>query len=409
MKSASALSSRIIVFNPGLQGGIVKYAWHQAEELTRLGNNVLVLCDEGAQQQAPRGAVLLDELVPDLPTADDRERTRRMLSLVKQLVWNQFILFRSVWRFRPNVVLLASYCEYLSPVWVWLQLVAAKACGVSFVAVLHDPVRNFVVGPSWWHKLSVRMAYWPLSAVFVHQEAPPEAEIPSKVRVYEVPHGMFPVGKPTRSREDFRGEWRIPEEAIVFLSFGFIRDSKNLDLLIRALPDNPAAYLVVAGRVQSESINRPVAFYEQLARDLNVSQRVKFIEEFIPDDEIVGYFEAADVLALTYSASFRSQSGVLNTAAHVDKPLLASCGPGPLRDCVEKFGLGEFLAPDDAHAVSAGMAQLIDFISAGRAGEYLPAGSPRMDWSGYREYASWDRNARIVMESIAGVRQRSTT
>jgi hypothetical protein len=78
-------------------------------------------------------------------------------------VWNQFILFRSVLRCRPNVVLLASYCEYLSPVWVCLQLLAAKASGVTFVAVLHDPVRNFVVGPTWWHKLSVGMAYWPFS------------------------------------------------------------------------------------------------------------------------------------------------------------------------------------------------------------------------------------------------------
>jgi glycosyltransferase involved in cell wall biosynthesis len=403
------LGFSFLVFNPGEQGGIVKYAWCQADELARLGNSVEVLCDKGASRDSSRSVLVQDELVPEPSITKGRGKIYRVLFLLKQLVWNQLILFRAVLSHRPDAVLLASYCEYLSPICVWLQLFAAKVLRVTFVAVLHDPVRNFVVGPSWWHKLSVQMAYWPLSAVFVHQTPPPEAEIPSKVRVCEVPHGMFPVGKPTRSREDFRREWRIPEEAIVFLSFGFIRDSKNLDLLIRALPDNPAAYLVVAGRVQSESINRPVAFYEQLARDLNVSQRVKFIEEFIPDDEIVGYFEAADVLALTYSASFRSQSGVLNTAAHVDKPLLASCGPGPLRDCVEKFGLGEFLAPDDAHAVSAGMAQLIDFINAGRAGEYLPAGSPRMDWSGYREYASWDRNARIVMESIAVFRKGSTT
>lgn len=350
-----------------------------------------------------------DELVPEPCTTKGRGKIYRVLFLLKQLVWNQTVLFRAVLSHRPNAVLLASYCEYLSPIWVWLQLFAAKALGVTFIAVLHDPVRNFVVGPLWWHKLSVQMAYWPLSAAFVHQKPPPEAEIPSKVRVYEVPHGLFPVGKPTRSREDFRKEWGITEGAVVFLSFGFIRDSKNLDLLIRALPDNPAACLIVAGRVQSESVNKPVAFYEKLARDLGVSQRVKFIVKFIPDEDIVSYFQAADVVSLTYSASFRSQSGVLNTAAHVDKPLLASCGPGPLGDCVKKFDLGEFVAPDDAQAVFVGMARLIDFVNARRRGEFLPDGSPRMDWSGYREYASWDRNARIVMESIAGVRKRSTT
>jgi len=387
----------------------VKYAWHQADELARLGNIVEVLCDKGASRDSSGSVLVQDKLVPEPSITNGRGKIYRMLFLLKQLVWNQLILFRAVLCHRPNAVLLASYCEYLSPIWVWLQLFAAKTLGVTFVAVLHDPVRNFVVGPSWWHKLSVQLAYWPLSAVFVHQTPPPEADIPPHVRVYEVPHGLFPVGKPTRSREDFRREWGIPEEAVVFLSFGFIRDSKNLDLLIRALPENPAACLVVAGRVQSESVNKPVAFYEKLARDLGVSQRVKFIVKFIPDEDIVGYFQAADVLALTYSASFRSQSGVLNTAAHVDKPLLASCGPGPLRDCVEKFGLGEFVGPDDAQAVSAGMARLIDFVNARRRGDCLLAGSPRMDWSGYREYASWDRNARIVMKSIAGVRTGSTT
>ncbi len=382
----------------------MKYAWHQAEELARLGNKVLVLCDKGAGEQAPRSVILRDELVPEPSNADGRGKIRRMLSLVKQLVWNQFILFRSVLRCRPNVVLLASYCEYLSPIWVWLQLFAAKVCGVTFVAVLHDPVRNFVVGPSLWHTMSVQMAYWPLAAVFVHQKAPPEAGIPSEVRVYEVPHGLFPVGKSMESREALRSRWGIPEEAVVFLSFGFIRDSKNLDLLIRALPDSPNAYLVVAGRVQSQSANRPVEFYETLASQLGVARKVKLIVEFIPDEDVVGYLQAADVLALTYSASFRSQSGVLNTAAHVNKPLLASSGPGPLKDCVEKFSLGEFVAPDDAQALSDGMAKLTAFVEAQRQGRELPHESQRLDWQGYRDYASWRNNARIVIEAVAAVR-----
>lgn len=399
----------ILVFNPGQQGGIVKYAWHQADALERLGCSVAVLCDKDSELEAARRACAIFGLIPDPPNDKRRGRLVRLFCLLRQLLLNQLILFRAVLNRRPDVVLLSSYSEYLSPFWVWLQLAASKLTGVTFVAVLHDPVRNFAVGPSWWHKLSVQIAYWPLSAVFVHQRPPAEAKIPPYVRVYEVPHGLFPVGKPARSCEELRGEWGVPEEAVVFLSFGFIRDSKNLDLLIRALVDNPTACLVVAGRVQSESVNKPVAFYEKLARDLGVSRRVKFIAKFIPDEDIVGYFQATDVLALTYSASFHSQSGVLNTAAHVDKPLLASCGPGPLRDCVEKFGLGDFVAPDDAEAVSAGVARLIDFVNARRRGDLLPLRSPRMDWSGYREYASWVRNARIVMEAIAEIRKRSTT
>jgi glycosyltransferase involved in cell wall biosynthesis len=332
----------------------------------------------------------------------------RIFDLVRQYLSGQIALFGAIRRHRPDAVLLASYIEYLSPIWVWLQLAAVKMFGVTFAAVLHDPVRNFVVGPTWWHKLSVGMAYWPLSVVFTHEKPPQEAGIPDYVKVCEVPHGLFFAGQPQRPREQVRGDWSIPDDGVVFLSFGFIRDSKNLDLLIRALPANPDAFLVVIGRVQSESANRPVAFYQELAKSLGVDQRVRFLVGFVPDEKVVDYLQSADVLALTYSASFRSQSGVLNTAAHAGKPLLASAGPGPLRESVEKFGLGTFVAPDNAEALADGMRRLISLVQSQRAGRPLPEGSPRMGWAAYREYASWENNARAVTEAVAAVRQQTS-
>jgi glycosyltransferase involved in cell wall biosynthesis len=396
---------KILVFNPGSQGGIAKYCWHQAEALGELGIKVVVLCDKGEERDSDYFECE-GSLVAERRQGAANGKLSRIIHLVWQYLSGQIALFGAIRHHRPEVVLLASYLEYLSPVWVWLQLAALKIYGVTFAAVLHDPVRNFVVGPTWWHKLSVGMAYWPITVVFTHEKPPPEASIPDHVKVREVPHGLFFAGQPQCPREQVRGDWGIPDDGVVFLSFGFIRDSKNLDLLIRALPSNPAAFLVVMGRVQSESANRPVAFYQEAAKSLGVDQRVKFLVGFVPDEKVVDYLQGSDVLALTYSASFRSQSGVLNTAAHAGKPLLASAGPGPLRESVEKFGLGTFVAPDDAEAVADGMRRLIDLVQAQRAGCSLPEGSPRMDWPAYREYASWENNARAVAEAVAAVRQK---
>jgi glycosyltransferase involved in cell wall biosynthesis len=398
---------KILVFNPGSQGGIAKYCWHQAEALGQLGNDVVVLCDKGEEKVSDyfecEGA-----LVGERRQGAASSKLSRIFDLVWQYLSGQIVLFGAIWQHRPDAVLLASYIEYLSPIWVWLQLTAVKMLGVTFAAVLHDPVRNFVVGPTWWHKLSVGMAYWPLSVVFTHEKPPQEAGIPDYVKVCEVPHGLFFARQPQCSREVVRKEWGIPDDGIVFLSFGFIRDSKNLDLLIRALATNPDAFLVVMGRVQSESANRPVTFYQEMAKSLGVDQRVKFLVGFVPDEKVVDYLQGADVLALTYSASFRSQSGVLNTAAYAGKPLLASAGAGPLRESVEKFGLGTFVAPDNAEALADGMRRLIHLVQAQRAGRPLPEGSPRMDWAAYREYASWENNARAVVEAVAVVRQKKS-
>lgn len=400
---------KLLVFNPGDQGGIVKYAWHQAEELARLGCSVDVLCEKQAEPPVSRLARALLRLIPDQPANKRRGKLARRSFLIRQHLGNQVILFYSILVLRPDVVLLAGYSEFLSPVWVWLQLAASKLTGVMFTAVLHDPVRNLSIGPAGWHRLSVKLAYWPLAALFVHQKPPPEAGVPARLPVYQVPHGLFPLGKASVSREAFRSRWGIPEEAVVFLSFGFIRDAKNIDLLIRALPDNPAAYLMVAGRVQSQSANRPVEYYEALARKLGVERRVKFTGEFVPEEEIPVYFHAADVAALSYSGSFRSQSGVLNIAANVDKPILASSGPGPLKSCVDKFQLGEFVAPDDAQALSDGMAKLCGLVQAQRTGSELPREYPRPDWHGYRNRASWRDNARIFMKAISAPKEAAVS
>jgi len=173
----------------------------------------------------------------------------------------------------------------------------------------------------------------------------------------------------------------------VFLAFGFIRDNKNLDLIIRALADHPNAFLAVTGRAQSTK-DRPVAFYIKLAEELGVSARIRFSDEFVPDEKMAGYFTAADFIILTYGASFRSQSGVLNLAARARRPVLASAGPSPLQDSVKKFSLGIFVEPDSLSALTDGM------------GALLRDGIAEPRWEDYEAYASWQVNAKTLLNAI---------
>lgn len=394
---------KILVFNPGREGGIVKYAWHQAAALGQSGCRVMVLCDEGQEPAYVNGYDCLPVCLGDL-IGRHKNRLARGFFLLRQLLHNQWVLFRAIHMHRPDAVLLGSYMEYFSPLWVWLQLAAKKLFGVRFIAVLHDPVRDFALGPKLWHELSVALAYWPVDALFVHEVVPKEARVPRRIQIHQVPHGLFPLSTPLRSCEEVRKEWNVPAEAVAFLSFGFIRDSKNVDLLIRALLRNPNAYLIVMGRVQSESANRPVSFYEELACQLGVSERVRFLTGFVPEESVSSYMHAADVIAMTYGASFRSQSGVLNFAAFAEKPVLASCGSGPLKSCVEKFGLGKFVVPDDLDDLTDGMREICDLVQVRRDGKPWSKGEPVLDWAGYRTYASWNRNAEIIVKTVASLR-----
>jgi hypothetical protein len=98
------------------------------------------------------------------------------------------------------------------------------------------------------------------------------------------------------------------------------------------------------------------------------------------------YFAGTDFMLLTYSSSFHSQSGVLNVAAKAHKTVLASASPSPMINAVSQYHLGVAVNPDSVEAIVDGMKKLCE-------GEMSP------DWEGYEASASWDLNARRVLEA----------
>lgn len=402
------MKQRILIFNPGKEGGIPIYANAQADALSQIGWKVLEICDQGAAFPESKNIELRKVLLSDQKQSTGRKgkftRFSRICEIAGKILLNQLVLFREIYRFRPHAILLASYVEYLSPIWAIPQLLVTRLFGIKVMAVLHDPVRDFQVGPRWWHSLSVKMAYWPLSAVFLHENVPENAGIPNRMLNAVVPHGLFEFVPPRKTPDEVRKEWQVPLNSMVFLAFGFIRDGKNLDLFIQALPEHPSAILVIMGRVQSTSQNRPIAFYKDLARQCGVLERVRFLEAFVPEDQVSSYLAAADAIVMTYSADFRSQSGVLNVVAHAEKPLLVSSGEGPLKNCVQRFGLGVNVKPDDLQAISEGIEKIIAFHQDQDSSGSVEKEHSAFDWAGYRNFASWKRNAIIITETYKALK-----
>lgn len=192
---------------------------------------------------------------------------------------------------------------------------------------------------------------------------------------------------------------------VVFLAFGQIRDGKNLDLFLRAmtrLPEN--VKLLVAGKGDSGS-SRPLEFYQKLAEELGVAERCRWDIRRIPEDEVGDIFAASDVVLVTYSAKFRSASGVLNAAVSARKPVLASSGPGPLKTVVEKYHLGVFVAPDNPGEILKGTQMILDSLLPCATRDQSLATSTLLKpvWDKYEKENSWEENARIVVEKMTPV------
>ncbi|MCA9235135.1 MAG: glycosyltransferase [Planctomycetales bacterium] len=180
----------------------------------------------------------------------------------------------------------------------------------------------------------------------------------------------------------------LPTDGKYLLSFGHVRDGKNLDLAIQALIEAPDWRLIVAGREQSSG-QRPVSWYQDMARQLGVHQRCHWFHEFIETDGIWKFFTASDVALLLYSADFHSASGVLSANAQFGLPVIASGGEGPLCQDVNEYAIGRWLGRPSATGVAdalAALPQSIDELSA--------------RWRRYCVDHTWSQNAQLVLAGL---------
>jgi glycosyltransferase involved in cell wall biosynthesis len=376
-------SPKILIFSPSSSGGVAEHTYYQARALEKAGAKVICLVSPsflaGRKTDFQKITCLPDPV-------EGSSGIVKKLRMAWVIVSSQYVLAWQIIRHRPDLVLLDTFLEYLSPFWVDPHILLSRFFGFSYAANLHDPVRNYAIGPMWWHRLSVWLAYQPLDFVLVHHELPDRSVVPERIKVIVAPHGLYDVNLGDYDSQQVREGWGIQSGQKVFLSFGYVRDGKNLDLAIRALGEVPEAVLVVAGTVASTK-DKNFEFYRRLASDLGVADRCRFFEGFVSDEEMGRYFVGTDYMLLTYSASFHSQSGVLNVAAKARKQILASASPSPMIDAVKRFSMGVAVEPDSLKVISEGMKNLI-----------ISHKNP--DWDDYEEAASWDKNAQIILKTL---------
>ncbi|WP_295633322.1 glycosyltransferase [Novosphingobium sp.] len=377
----STLPKSVLVFAPSSFGGIAEHTRFQAAELARRGVIVTMLTRVDSTQIPPAGTYRQLRVLP----ADHAGRGLGRVKQVLAATAGYYLLALWVLRLRPDLVLLEANSEYFAPLWAWPHLLLSRLVRVPYLANFHDPHRARHFGPAWLHAWSVSLANAVLWGGLIHGTPPPEAGLPARLKLMIAPIGHFDRTEGGHATFDLRERLGIDGQAFVLLAFGHLADRKNLDLLITALADVADVQLVIAGEATSGS-QRPAQFYRDLAERTGVGSRVHFVTSFIADHDIPAYFRAADAVALTYNREFVSQSGVLQHAVDWSKPILASSGPGPLRETVVRHRLGVFVEPDDSGALADGLRRL------------LRDRPPTENFLRYRDSANWGVNVDRLIE-----------
>ncbi|MDC0278554.1 glycosyltransferase family 4 protein, partial [Akkermansiaceae bacterium] len=264
---------------------------------------------------------------------------------------------------------------------------ALRKAGAKIVVSAHDVLRQKAILCRSWEDRQLAAFYYDADAILVHSEfqAKQLEEFTSVPRnkVHLVPHGPYDYPAPVESSAMLRKRYGVPVNACLGLFFGQLRDEKNLEGLLRALPGlDETTHLLVAGKGGGR--HKPGQYYQKLASDLGVIGQVTFVDRFIEDAEVGGLFTMADWLALPYEDTFVSQSGVLNIAGSYDLPILVGDAP-VLRETVVNENIG--IAAASGH-LQAGIVEMESALRDNR----------QFGFQCYRDKHNWAENARITKE-----------
>jgi beta-1,4-mannosyltransferase len=193
------------------------------------------------------------------------------------------------------------------------ELAVLRALGVRIVWTLHN------LGSHEGARSATEMAVhrdlvFRSSGVIAHCEAAVDAALEAyqlgeadRRRFRVIPHGNY-LGsyKDTVDRMQARDELGLEPDARVFLFVGTIRSYKGVDDLIaafRALPD-PSSRLVVAGKPRDDAA-------VQLQKEAAADPRIKVMAKRVPNAQLGGLLNAADVVVLPFRDALTSGSVIL--------------------------------------------------------------------------------------------------
>jgi glycosyltransferase involved in cell wall biosynthesis len=182
----------------------------------------------------------------------------------------------------------------------------------------------------------------------------------SSLPVYD----CYQVGE-TSTQEQAKARLKLGGKKVI-LFFGYVRKYKGLMNLIEAFPEIkrsvPNAHLLVVG----EYYDDPRPYHEAMER-LGLKDDVTEVAEYVANEDVHFYFEAANLAVLPYNEA--TQSGILSIAHGFSKPVVVT-DVGGLAELVDEGKTGFVVPPHDIGKLSAAV---IRFFNEGRENAFSSA------------------------------------
>ncbi|NML38354.1 glycosyltransferase [Chitinophaga sp. G-6-1-13] len=244
-------------------------------------------------------------------------KIKRLINSVNPLNW--LIVGRKIRKMKPDIIITKYWLPVMGPA-LGTLLRLGKRRNTKVIAVLDNVVPHEKrPGDVAFTKYFLK----PVDAFIAMSQS-----VLDDLRVFEptkkaslIPHPIYDnYGTPV-SKAEARQRLQLQPGKRYILFFGFIRQYKGLDLLLKAMADERMKKLdihaIVAGEYYEDA-----APYQQLLQELQLGDRVLMHTDFIPTEAVKNYFCAADLVVQPYKSA--TQSGISQIAYHFDKPMVVT-------------------------------------------------------------------------------------
>lgn len=288
----------------------------------------------------------------DAPEPTDLSIQRAMNS-VSPLSWIK--TGRMIRKMNADLLLIKFWTPLMAPCLGTIARIARKK-GMRVVSILDNIIPH---EPKPWDNILIRYfvrsvdSFVAMSESVLHDCEQFDQQKPKRL----TPHPLYDNFGEAVPQKQAQTHLHLDPQFTYLLFFGFIRDYKGLDLLLKAFrqvkssPAGKNTKLLVAGEFYNNAEQ-----YFLLEKELGLEGEVIWRTDFIPDDQVRFYFSAADLIVQPYKSA--TQSGVTQIAYHFEKPMLVT-RVGGLAEIVPNGKVGYVCDVDDSSVASA----ITDFIA----------------------------------------------
>ncbi len=317
------------------RGGLAIYNERLAEEFINEGHEVNI---ETFTLQYPKflfpGKTQFSESKPPINL-----NIKRTINSVNPFNW--FIVGRRIKKEKPDLVIIKYWLPFMAPCFGSISKIIRKNNHTKVICIADNIIPH-----------EKRIGDNLLTGYFINNIDGIVAQSKSvyddifhftnKLPVRLNPHPLFDNFGESINPNQAKIKLGIDPFSRYILFFGFIRDYKGLDWLLKAFADDRMKdmniKLIVAGEFYTDA--KP---YLEMIDSLELNDKVILKTDFIPDDEVNLYFSCADLVAQPYKSA--TQSGVTQIGYHFEKSMLVT-NVGGLPEIIPNNIIGYVVEPE---------------------------------------------------------------